>query len=482
MPLIPPSFAMPDFALVAPEIWMLAMICVVLVADLFVPGKDRLVTYWLSQLTLVGAAWITLETQWGVEALTFTGSYIGDSLAAILKVSIFVITFIGFAYAWHYFRQRDLLKGEFFTLSLISVLGMMVIASAHSLLTVYLGLELMSLALYALVAIDRDSKPAAEGAMKYFVLGALASGLTLYGMSMVYGATASLDLGEIAAIAAAGTGGTLMGYGLTFLVVGVAFKFGAVPFHMWIPDVYQGAPTPITLFIGTASKIAAVAMFVRLIGEGLGALHEQWQLMVTVLAVVSLVVGNLFALVQTNFKRLLGYSTISHVGFIFLGFIAGTGEGAAASLFYIIAYALTAAVAFGIVILLGRKGFEADEMDDLRGLFKRDRWSAIALLLTMFSMAGVPGTVGFYAKLLVIKSVIDVGMISLAVFAMVFAVVAAYYYLRVLKLAFFDEPAETVALEGGKGFRLLLQGNGLALLVLGIFPGALMAACLAAFA
>jgi NADH-quinone oxidoreductase subunit N len=471
----------PDFFLAIPELWVASMACVILVADLFVPGKDRAVSYYLSLFTLAVAAWLTLDAQWGIErTLTFSGTYVADNLAAVLKVAIYGLAALAFIYARGYLKQRSLLQGEFFVLGLFAVLGMMVISSAHSLLTIYMGLELLSLCLYAMVAFNRDSLLGSEAAMKYFVLGALSSGMLLYGMSMLYGVAGSLDL---VAIATAGmtSDSILFVFGLTFLVVGVAFKFGAVPFHMWIPDVYEGAPTPVALFIGTASKVASIALFLRLIAEGLGGFYAEWQLMLVILAVLSLIIGNLFAVVQTNFKRLLGYSTISHVGFILLGFIAGTEEGYAAALFYTITYAITAAAAFGIIILLSRRGFEADQLDDLKGLFQRDGWSAFVLLLLMFSMTGVPGTVGFYAKLLVLKSVVDVGMIWLAILAVVFAVVGAFYYLRVLKLVFFEEPQDASAIEAPTGFRVVLGGNALAVLALGLFPSGLIAACLAAF-
>jgi NADH-quinone oxidoreductase subunit N len=358
---------------------------------------------------------------------------------------------------------------------------MMVVSSAASLLTAYIGHELLELCQYALVAFNRNSRLAAEAAMKYFVLGALSSGMLLYGMSMLYGVTGSLDLAVIATAAAEANDNILYVFGLIFMLVGIAFKFGAVPFHMWIPDVYEGAPTPVTLYIGTAPKIAALALFLRLLAEGLGALQDQWQLMLVILAVLSLIVGNLFAIVQSNFKRLLGYSTISHIGFILLGLVAGTDQGFGAALFYVVTYAITAAGTFAVIILLSREGFEGDRLDDLKGLFRRDGWAAFALLLMMFSMTGVPGTVGFYAKLLVIQALVDAGMVWLAVFAVVFAVIGAFYYLRVLKIAFFDPVEDTQDLQASGGFRAVLTGNALVVLLLGIFPGSLIAVCLAAF-
>lgn len=472
---------MPDFSLAMPEIWVGAMACVILMTDLFIPGRDRVITMWLSVLTLAVAAWLTYDRQWGVQALTFSDSYVADNLAVVLKMSIYAMAALAFVYAQRYLKQRGLLHGEFFVLGLFGVLGMMVISSASSLLTAYIGLELLALCQYALVAFNRNSRLAAEAAMKYFVLGALSSGMLLYGMSMLYGVTGSLDLTVIATAAAEAGDNILYVFGLIFMLVGIAFKFGAVPFHMWIPDVYEGAPTPVTLYIGTAPKIAALALFLRLLAEGLGALQDQWQLMLVILAVLSLIVGNLFAIVQSNFKRLLGYSTISHIGFILLGLVAGTDQGFGAALFYVVTYAITAAGTFAIIILLSREGFEGDRLDDLKGLFRRDGWAAFALLLMMFSMTGVPGTVGFYAKLLVIQALVDAGMIWLAVFAVVFAVIGAFYYLRVLKIAFFDPVEDTQALQASGGFRAVLTGNALAVLLLGIFPGSLIAVCLAAF-
>lgn len=476
------NFQMPDFSLALPELWVATMACVILVVDLFARGRESAPAFYLTQLTLLVGIWLAIDTQWGRDAVTFSGSYVADNLAVVLKVAMLGLGLLAFAYSRDYLRQRDLLKGEFYVLGLLGILGMMVMASAHSMLSMYLGLELLSLCQYALVAFNRDSRLGSEAAMKYFVLGALSSGLLLYGLSMVYGVTGSLDLGEIRTVAATvGMQNIMLAFGLTFVVVGVAFKFGAVPFHMWIPDVYQGAPTAVTLYIGTAPKVAAVALFMRLVGEGLAGLQEHWELMLVILAVGSLAVGNIFALVQTNIKRLLAYSTISHVGFLLLGFIAGTPEGYTAALFYAISYSLMAAGAFGMVILLSRRGFEAENVEDMKGLNDRHSGFAFVMLILMFSMTGVPGTVGFYAKWLVLKSVIEVDMIWLAVVAVVFAVIGAFYYLRVLKMVYFDRVEESEALQGPAGLRVVLAGNGLAVLILGIFPDSLIAACAAAF-
>ncbi len=366
------NFEMPQFALAAPEIWLGVMVCVVLIADLFDRSQESRIAFFLTQATLLVAIWLAVSTHWGGDReITFNGMYVSDSLAAVLKVAIAGLAAVTLGYSRDYLRQRDLLKGEFYMLALIATLGMFVMASASSLLVLYVGLELLSLSLYAMVAFDRDSRIGAEAAMKYFVLGALSSGMLLYGMSMIYGASGSLLIDDIAMRAAAGDNLLLMAFGMTFALVGIAFKFGAAPFHMWIPDVYQGAPTAVTAFLGSAPKIAALALFLRLLADGLGQLHDQWQVMAIILAVGSLAVGNLFALVQTNFKRMLAYSTISHIGFLFLGLIAGTEEGYAAALFYAISYGIMAAGGFGMIILLSRKGFEAEMIDDMRGLNDR---------------------------------------------------------------------------------------------------------------
>jgi len=475
------TFTMPDFALAAPEIYMLIMACVVLVADLFISDKNRIVTYALTQLTLIGAVLITIMGAPDVTSFTFSGLYVSDDLSMILKTVIYVVTGFVFLYSRDYLRDRDIFKGEYYVLGLFGVLGMMVMVSAHSFLTVYLGLELLSLSLYAMVAFRRDSLSASEAAMKYFILGALASGMLLYGMSMIYGATGTLDIAELSdPIMARGTDDIVLIFGLVFIVVGLAFKLGAVPFHMWIPDVYQGAPTSVTMYIGSAPKIAGFALVMRVLAEGLGDLHHDWQGMLVILAVLSLAVGNIIALAQTNLKRMLAYSTISHVGFLLLGILSGTKAGYSASLFYIITYAVTAVGGFAMVILLSRRGFEAENLDDLKGLNERSPWLAFMMLLLMFSMAGVPPTVGFYAKLIVLKSVIDIQMVWLAVVAVGFSVIGAFYYLRVIKLMYFDVPAEDAEpIRISADTNIAFSMNGLAVLVLGILPGGLLALCTA---
>ncbi len=475
------TFAIPEFAPAMPEIFVVTMACLVLVLDLFMGDEERTAAYVAAQLTLVGAIVITLLTFSDSTVLTFSGTFVRDPMADVLKLAILVVTFGAFVYSRDYLRERDLLKGEFFVLALFGVLGMMIMVSARSLLTVYLGLETLSLSLYAMVAFSRDDRNATEAAMKYFVLGAIASGMLLYGMSMLYGATGSLDIGVISeAVAATPADRSLvLVFGLAFIIVGLAFKLGAVPFHMWVPDVYQGAPTPVTLYVGSAPKIAAFAMFMRLLVDGLEGLHADWQQMLIILSVLSMAIGNIVAIAQTNIKRMLAYSTIAHVGFILLGILAGTAEGYAAAMFYTLVYALTAACAFGMVILLSRAGFEADQLEDFKGLGRRSPWFAFVMLLAMFSMAGVPPTVGFYAKLSVLRAVIDVDLTWLAAVAVGFSVIGAFYYLRVVKLTYFDELLDRSELRYSSDMNWTLSVNGLLILGLGLFPGGLMALCLA---
>jgi len=466
-----------EFFLIMPEIFVLSMASLILVLDLFLSDQERNISYWLSQVTLLCAAVITLTVTSEQTELLFFGTFIADPMGAVLKVSIYLITALAFLYSRHYLALRGLFKGEFYVLGLFGMLGMMVMVSAHSLLTVYLGLELLSLSLYAMVAFNRDTYSCSEAAMKYFVLGALASGMLLYGMSILYGLTGTLDIGLIANTLDQQQSNVALVFSVTFIVVGLAFKLGAVPFHMWVPDVYQGAPTPVTLFIGSAPKIAAFAMVMRLLVESLGALQSEWQGMLVALAVLSLAIGNVVAIAQTNLKRMLAYSTISHVGFLLLGILSGTAEGYSASMFYIITYALMAAGAFGMIILLSRAGFEADEIDDFKGLNQRNSWFAFMMLILMFSMAGVPPTVGFYAKLSVLRAVVDIDMVWLAAVAVFFSVIGAFYYIRLIKVMYFDPAEDQQPLAHQFDLRFVLTANGLAVLALGLFPGALMALC-----
>ena len=367
-----------------------------------------------------------------------------DRMAQVLKVVTLLTVAVVFVYSTDYLQRRAILKGEYYVLGLFATLGAMVLISAGSLITLYLGLELMSLCLYAMVAFDRESGIAAESAIKYFVLGSMASGTLLYGMSIVYGVTGSLELAAIAGAVHGGLGGNIgLVFGIAFLIVGVGFKFGAVPFHMWIPDVYEGSPTCVTVFIGTASKLAAFALAMRLLPEALAGSQADWSQMLVVLAVLSMAIGNIVAIAQSNLKRMLAYSTISHVGYVLLGILSGTAQGYQASMFYMISYVIVAAGAFGMILLLARQGFEADKIVDFRGLNARSPWFAGMMAILMFSLAGVPPFIGFWAKLGVIQAVLGVSYTWLAVVAVLFSVVGAYYYLRVVKLMYFDEPTET---------------------------------------
>jgi NADH-quinone oxidoreductase subunit N len=470
-----------EYLLALPEIWVLGMACLILVLDLFIRDDSRILTYLMVQATLVVAALITVATMPSEPTLAFGGTYISDGMASTLKVFIYLVTGMAFLYARPYLQDRGLFKGEYYVLGLFAMLGMMIMVSASHFLTIYLGLELLSLCLYAMVAFDRDSGTCSEAAMKYFVLGALASGMLLYGISMLYGATGSLEIGAVAAAINAQEGpGIVLVFALCFIIVGLAFKLGAVPFHMWLPDVYHGAPTPVTLFIGSAPKLAAFAIVIRVLVDGMGGLLADWQGMLVILAVLSLAVGNVIAIAQTNLKRMLAYSTISHVGFLLLGILAGTAQGYSAAMFYTITYVLMAVGGFGMIILLSRAGFEADELEDFRGLNARNPWFAFMMLILMFSMAGVPPTVGFYAKLSVLQAVIQIDLVWLALVAVFFSVIGAFYYIRLVKIMYFDTPTDEAALHSNPGLRAVLSVNGLAVLGLGLFPGGLMALCTAA--
>lgn len=475
------NFEMPNFALALPEIFVLCMACVVLLADLFLGERNRVVTYLMSQATLVGAAILTVGLHTGDTQMTFGGGFISDTMGDVLKVFIYLVTAVVFLYSREYLRVRQLFTGEYFVLGLFGVLGMMVMVSAHSFLTIYLGLELLSLSLYAMVALQRDSIGATEAAMKYFVLGSLASGMLLYGMSMFYGVTGSLDITEVGAyLAQSHDKNIVLAFGVVFVVVGLAFKLGAVPFHMWVPDVYHGAPTSVTLYIGTAPKIAAFAMVMRLLVDGLGDLHMQWQGMLIMLAIASMAAGNIIAIAQSNIKRMLAYSTIAHVGFLLLGILAGTENGYSSSMFYILVYALMGLGGFGMVILLSRAGFEADRLEDFKGLNQRSPWFAFIMLILMISMAGIPVSVGFWAKLAVLQALIRADMTWLAVVAVLFSVIGAYYYLRIVKLMYFDKPEDTSPIKPAFDMRVAMSANGLAVFALGIYPSALTALCVAA--
>ncbi|MCB1800721.1 MAG: NADH-quinone oxidoreductase subunit NuoN [Gammaproteobacteria bacterium] len=468
---------------VLPEIVLLSAACLILVIDLFLSEKTRLVTYGLSLMALIATLGAVHYASGPLREVILDGSFVRDPMADVLKTGLLLVSLFAFVYAKDYLRALGIMRGEYYVLGLFAVLGMMVMISANSFLTVYLGLELLALCMYALVAFHRDSKTGAEAAMKYFVLGALASGMLLYGISMVYGATGKLVLPEVASVISSGTADqTVLVFGLVFIVIGVSFKFGAVPFHMWVPDVYHGAPTAVTLFLGSAPKIAAFALAIRLLVDGLGGLLAQWQDMLIILAVLSLALGNVVAIAQTNLKRMLAYSTISHVGFIFLGLIAGTDKGFSAAMFYAIVYALTAAGGFGVVTMLSRNGLDAENIHDLKGLNDRSPWLAFMMMLVLFSMAGVPPTVGFFAKLFVLDAVVSVDLVWLAAVAVFFSIIGAFYYLRAVKAMYFDKPIDDRPLLSSLDTQLAISVNGLAMLGFGLFPAALLAACQTAFA
>jgi NADH-quinone oxidoreductase subunit N len=472
-----------DLIIAIPEISLFTLACLVLLVDAFSNDPHHLWTYRFTQVSLLLTLALVLNTYPDNTVIAFNGGFISDAMSATLKAFMCGISFVVFLYSYEYLKEHQSLKGEYFVLGLFAVLGMMIMASAYSLLSVYLGLELLSLSLYAMVAMQRDSDSASEAAMKYFILGALASGMLLYGISMIYGLTGHLQLSNIAeAINTDSINRSYLVFGMIFLIIGMAFKLGAAPFHMWVPDVYQGAPTPVTLFISTAPKLAAFAMAIRILVDGLFPLVADWQSILMILAVLSMAVGNIIAIAQTNIKRMLAYSTIAHVGFLFLGLIAGTISGFSGSMFYIISYALMSMGAFGMVILLGRNGFEAEMLDDFKGLSERNPWFAFIMLCLMFSMAGVPPFLGFWSKWFVLKELVASGFVELAAVAVVFSIIGAYFYLRIIKLMYFDKADSMTAIKSSKQMRIVLSANGLLILFLGLAPNALMALCLSALA
>ncbi len=479
------DFTQPNLLPALPEMVMLAMTCLVLVVDLFLPQEKRGFTLLLSVLTLLLTIVAVVFVAPADSVSSFGDSFVLDQLAVTLKIAICLVSMLVFIYSRDYLIDHDIYKGEYYVLGLFATLGMLIMTSAHSFLMIYLGLELLSLSLYAMIAFNRNSLIASESAMKYFVLGAMASGLLLYGISIFYGITGTLNINQLATVVMEQStqNPVALAFALTFIVVGLSFKLGAVPFHMWLPDIYQGSPTSVTLFIGTAPKIAGFAMAIRLLVDGLFELHTDWSQMLIVLAIASMALGNIIAIAQTNFKRMLAYSTISHVGFILLGILAGNANGYASAMFYTLTYAITASVAFGILILLNRKGSEAENISDLCGLNHTNPWYAAMLAIAMFSMAGVPPTVGFYAKLTVLQSVIAVDMVWLAVVAVLFSVIGLFYYLRIVKVMYFDDsPEEQVtSIKPALDVKILLSANGLSLIALGAFPALLMAYCIRAF-
>ena len=484
--------ALYDLITALPEIVLLVGACVLMIAALYVKDPRRIVSYVIAQAVVLAGAAATGFVLWGeggALVYAFNGLYVADVMGHVLKFAAYAAVATTLVYSRQYLLDRGLFRGEMLSLLLFALLGMMIMISANSFITLYLGLELLSLCLYAMVALNRDSAVSTEAAMKYFVLGALASGLLLYGMSMIYGATGTLTISDVASrvatLAADTDARTFLVFGLVFIVAGLAFKLGVVPFHMWIPDVYHGAPTSVTLVIGTAPKLAAFAMAMRLLVNGLLHLAPDWQQMLMILAVLSMAVGNIAAIAQSNLKRMLAYSTIAHMGFMLLGLLSGVvggnwlnaADAYAAAMFYTIVYVIMSLGAFGMLIYLSHAGFECETLDDMRGLNRRSPWYAFLMLILMFSLAGIPPTAGFYAKLSVLSATVAAGHVWLAVFAVLLSLVGAFYYLRVVKLMYFDEPKDTAPIEGHADMRMLLSANGLALLALGIVPQPLMGLC-----
>ena len=467
-----------DLLAALPEMFVLGMAMFILLVDLFLKPSNRIAIFLLSQITLLGAAFITVATHNPSVTYAFSGMFVDDAFADVIKLMIYLGSSLLLVYTRQYISLRGMFRGEFYALTLFSIAGMMIMVSGQHFLTLYMGLELLSLCLYALVALDRDNPKATEAAMKYFVLGALASGMLLYGMSMMYGATGSLNLSEVASALLNGSQDRpVLVLGLVFIVAGLAFKLGAVPFQMWVPDVYEGSPTATTLLIGSVTKLAAFAFVIRLLTQGLFVLAVDWQGMLVIMAVMSIIVGNITAIAQTNLKRMFAYSTISHVGFLMYGLMSVSLNGYASAMLYILAYMLMTLAGFGMILLLSRKGFEADKLNDLKGLNQRSPWFAFMMLITMFSMAGVPPTIGFYAKFAVLQAALQAGLLWLVVFAVLMAVIGAFYYLRIVKLMYFDEPKDRKAIDAPMEMKLMLSLNAFGLLLLGLFPQRLMDIC-----
>jgi NADH-quinone oxidoreductase subunit N len=468
-----------DLITALPEIFILCMAMVILIADLFLKKNNRIAIYGLAQTTLLGVAYITFTTHAPSVTYAFSGTFVDDAMSDVLKLMIYLGTSLILLYSRQYLQLRDMFRGEFYALVLFSVVGMMIMVSGQNMLTLYVGLELLSLSLYALVALDRDNAKATEAAMKYFVLGALASGMLLYGMSMVYGMTGSLNITDInMSLMSEPKIHTVLVLGLVFIVAGLAFKLGAVPFQMWVPDVYEGSPTAVTLLISSVPKLAAFAFIIRMLVQALPTLVADWQQMLMIMAVLSIVIGNITAIAQTNLKRMLAYSTISHVGFILYGLMSASMNGFVYAMFYVVSYVMMTLAGFGIILLLSRKGFEADKLDDLKGLNQRSPWHAFLMLIVMFSMAGVPPTLGFYAKFSVLQAALEAGYLWLVVFAVLMAVIGAFYYLRIIKLMYFDEPTDHSPITAPLDMRIVLGVNAIALLVIGMMPQGLMELCI----
>lgn len=473
----------PNLIPLIPELFVLLMALVILMLGVFLPHR-RFLPFYFAQITLVATAALTVMVFLGLDAstavYTFHKLFVLDKLSMILKMFIYLAAFMSLAYSARYNDERTIPHTEFYVLSLLSVLGMMITVSSTNLITLYMGLELLSLPIYAMVALQRAKVRCVEAAMKYFVIGALASGMLLYGMSLLFGATKSLDISTIAHVIAATSiqHNMIMVFGLVFILAGLAFKLGAAPFHMWVPDVYDGAPTTVTLFLSSAPKIAAFGLIIRLLVQGMPSLSVQWSEMLIVVAILSMAIGNFAAIVQSNIKRMLAYSSIAHMGYMALGLICATPRGYSSALFYMLSYTIMTLGAFGMIILMSHAGFEANEIDDFAGLNDRKPWLAFLMLLIMFSMAGVPPIIGFIAKVGVFEALIQAHLVWLAVVAMLFAIVGAYYYIRVVKVMYFGASDKAMPeIESTFGLNAVMSVNGIAVLLLGIFPGALFALC-----
>ncbi len=472
------SFDLAQLYYIAPEIFLLSSMLAILLISLFLSDNFRQLSYYLSQLSLALSAiltWALLPEVSEHAIIIFSNSFILDYFAGVLKIFVYIFAMIALLYSRHYLLSHTLYRGEYFVLYLSAVLGMVVLISGYSLLTIYLGLELLSLSFYTLIAFATTRVQAIEAALKYFVLAAIASGILLYGMSMIYGISASINISDISNF----TSNTdlltkrellVLNFGLVFIIIGIAFKLGAVPFHMWLPDVYEGSPTATTMFLATVPKLAALAMLVRLLVEGLGGLLSYWQDILMLLALSSIIIGALVAILQSDIKRMLAYSTISHIGFILLGFVSGVISGYASAFFYTLAYILTSLVAFGVIILLNKKGFEAQKISDYKGLAKSHPWFALLMLIAMLSMAGVPPFIGFYAKFFILQQIISAGFIYLAVIALIFTVVSAYYYLGVIKAMYFDKSEKAITISANIDMQIMLSVNALLIVIIGIFP------------
>lgn len=477
------AFTIPQFAPAYPEITAFCLGFAVLFIHALLGDARAKATYYMVQMAIVLTTLMTLTYLGTSPITTFSGTYVVDKIAVLLKLAILISTFFCFLYSRAYVESCGLPRGEYYLLGFFSVLGMMVLASANHLISLFLGLELMSLPVYAMVAIRRDHTISSEAAVKYFIIGAMATGMLLYGLSMIYGATGVLEIPAIAgAISKTPSSQQLiLVFGLVFVMVGIAFKFGAVPFHMWLPDVYEGAPTSVTTFIATVMKIGALALAIRLLAGAMPGIKAQWQQILIAIAILSMALGNFAAIAQDNIKRLLAYSSIAHMGYMSLGLLCGTAAGYSAATFYMITYVVMTLAAFGLLTLLSHKDFEMENIEDFKGLNARNPWLAFMLMLVMFSMAGIPPLVGFMAKLSVLEALIEINLVWLAALALLFAIVGAYYYIRVVKVMYFEEPDTSTAIVYPRGMQLVLSANGLLVLYLGLVPGALFDICRAAF-